>query len=62
MSKKPKQQITRKSLGQDPALHETLPKQTKELLELKAHPEKAIGPEQLVLTREIEEKAREPQP
>ena len=58
MSKKLKPQATETKLKRDLATFKRLPKKTKELMKLKDQDEKTTGPEQAVITRKIEHKAR----
>ncbi len=57
MSTKPKPQATEKDPGQDLATFERLPEATKELHKLREQGEKTTGPEQVEITRTIEDKA-----
>ena len=57
-----KPQATEKDFGRDSATFERLPERTKELLKLKQQAEKATGPKQIVITRQIKEKARKSRP
>jgi len=62
MSKKSKPHNPEKDPGQDLATFERLPEKTKELLKLKDQVEKTIGPEQVVITKQIHDKARKSRP
>lgn len=62
MSKKSKPPTTEKDPGQGLVTFERLPEKTKELLKLMDQAEKTIGPEQVVITKEIHDKARKSQP
>jgi hypothetical protein len=62
MSAKSKPTSTRKNLGRDLASHERLPEKTKELLDLAEQAEKTPGPEQVVITDQINEKSRKARP
>jgi len=62
MSTKLKPQATEKDFGRDLATFERLPEKTKELLKLKQQAEHATGPEQIVIARQIAEKARKSRP
>jgi hypothetical protein len=58
MTTKSKTQATEKDPGKDLATFERLPERTKDLLKLKDQAEKATGPGQVVITGQIERKAR----
>ena len=62
MSTKPKPQAPEKDPGQASATFERLPEETKDLMKLKDQDEKTTGPEQVEITKQIQEKARNPRP
>jgi hypothetical protein len=55
---KSKSQASEKDPGKDLGTFERLPEITKDLLKLQDQAEKATGPEQVVITGQIERKAR----
>jgi hypothetical protein len=62
MSTKSKPQDTETKLQRDQATFEKLPEQTKELMKLKDLEEKATGTEQVVITKQIQDKAGKSRP
>lgn len=62
MSTKSRPQPIDKNHGQDLAAFERMPEATKELLKLKDQAEKVTGPERVVITQKIKDKARKPRP
>jgi hypothetical protein len=58
MNKKSKSEAIEKAPEDHQAIFEKLPEETKELMKLKNQKERVTGSEQVVVTREIEEKAR----
>ncbi len=62
MSKKSKEPVTETKHERDQATFERQPENAKELMKLKDQDEKTTGPEQVVITRKIEDKARKSQP
>lgn len=58
MSAKPKPQVTVTKPDPHQATFEKLPEETKELMKLKEREVKTTGSEQVVITREIQKKAR----
>lgn len=59
MSTTPKPQVTVKKPDPHQAAFEKLPKETKELMELKEMEVRTTGIEQAIVTTEIQDKARE---
>ncbi len=62
MNKKSQHQATEKKPERDLASFDRLPEETKKLMKLKEQDEKAVGPEELVINKEIEEEASKTQP
>jgi len=62
MSTKSKPQDTETKPERDQATFEKLPEHTKELMKLKDQEEKATGTEQVVITKQIQDKAGKSRP
>jgi len=62
MNTKSKPQATETKPERDQATFEKLPEQTKELMKLKDQEEKTTGTEQVVITKQIQDKARKSRP
>lgn len=62
MSMKPKPQAAGEAPGEESSTFKQLPEKTKELMKLKAQEEKTTGPEQVAVTKQIEEEDRKSRP
>lgn len=62
MSTNVRPHATEKDLGRDLATFEQLPMRTKELLELKGQAERATGPKQSVISKQLKQKSRKSRP